>query len=353
MVEQNIKASTDEISFQEVVLKLKNWYNHLLTKWLIIVSSILIGGMVGLSYAYFKKLNYTAESTFVLEEGEGGGGLGEYAGLASMVGIDLGGGGGGIFKGDNILQLYQSRKMVEETLLSKDNFSGKTQLLINRYIDFNELQDKWIKKVNLSELDFSVPKSQFTRTQDSVINVLVIDINKNYLKVARIDKKLSIIKVSFTNKDEQFAKSFTEIIVQKVNQFYVETKTKKSSENLYVLQKQADSVKNVLNSSIGSVALAIDANPNMNPAFQTLRVPSQRRQIDVQASGAIYQEIVKNLELAKISFRKDKPLIQIIDEPVFPLESDKIGKLIGLIVGGIIGGFLTVLFISFKSMLNH
>lgn len=351
MPEQQNKP--DEISLHDLVLKLKSWYKYLLTKWFIIVLAGVIGGILGFSYAYFKKLNYTANCTFVLEEGDGGGGLGEYAGLASMVGIDLGGGGGGIFKGDNILQLYQSRKMIEETLLTKDTFDNKTQLLINRFIDFNELQAKWKRKVDLSKLNFSVPKSQFTRAQDSVINQLVIIINKQYLSVAKIDKKLSIIKVSVNSKDEQFAKSFTDNIVRKVNQFYVDTKTKKSAENLAILQKQADSVKAVLNNSLGGVAAAIDANPNMNPAYQTLRVPSQRRQVDVQASGAVYQEIVKNLEMAKITFRKDKPLIQIIDEPVLPLESDRVGRLIGLVVGGVISCFIASLFLITKKMLRY
>lgn len=350
MPEQQNKP--DEISLHDLVLKLKSWYKYLLTKWLIIVMAGVIGGILGFSYAYFKKLNYTANCTFVLEEGDGSGGLGEYAGLASMVGIDIGGGGGGIFKGDNILQLYQSRKMIEETLLTKDTFDNKIQLLINRFIDYNELQNKWKKKVDLSKLNFSVPKGQFSRIQDSVINKLVIIINKEYLSVAKIDKKLSIIKVSVNSKDEQFAKSFTDNIVQKVNQFYVDTKTKKSSENLAILLKQADSVKAVLNNSLGGVAAAIDANPNMNPAYQTLRVPSQRRQVDVQASGAVYQEIIKNLEMAKITFRKDKPLIQIIDEPVLPLESDRVGKLIGLIVGGMLGGVLVVMGLSFRKFLK-
>lgn len=342
----------DEISLQDIVAKLKGWYKYLLTKWIIIVFAGIIGGILGLSYAYFKKLTYTAQCTFVLEEGESGGGLGEYAGLASMVGIDLGGGGGGIFKGDNILQLYSSRRMIEQTLLTKDNFNGKQQLLINRFIDFNELQGKWIKKVDLSKLNFDKPTSTFTRMQDSVVNQLVITINKNYLQVAKVDKKLSIIKVEFQSKDEAFAQSFTNNIVKNVNQFYIETKTKKSAENLAVLQNQADSVRIVLNNSIGGVAAAMDANPNLNPAFQTLRVPSQRRQIDVQASSAIYQEIVKNLELAKITFRKEKPLIQIIDEPIMPLESDKVGKLVSLILGGFLGGFLTILFLTIKKLVK-
>lgn len=346
MPEQQPKQ--DEISLQDIVLKLKAWHKYLLTKWVILVIAGVVGGILGFSYACFKKLTYTAQCTFVLEEDEGGGGLGEYAGLASMVGIDLGGGGGGIFKGDNILQLYKSRRMIEQALLSKDTFNGKQQLLINRFIDFNELQGKWIKKVDLSKLNFNLPTSSFNRMQDSVVNQLVITINKNYLQVAKVDKKLSIIKVEFQSKDEAFAKSFTNKIVSNVNQFYVETKTKKSAENLAVLQKQADSVKAVLNSSIGGVAAAIDANPNMNPALQTLRVPSQRRQIDVQASSAVYGEIVKNLEMAKITFRKDKPLIQIIDEPVLPLESDKVGKLVALILGGFLGGILGVLFFMIK-----
>jgi uncharacterized protein involved in exopolysaccharide biosynthesis len=118
MSDQNIKSTNDEISIQEVVSKLKNWYKYLLTKWKLIVLAGVAGGLLGLSFSYFQKLTYTAECTFVLEEGEGGGSLGDYAGLASMVGIDLGGGGGGIFKGDNILQLYKSRKMIEEALLS-------------------------------------------------------------------------------------------------------------------------------------------------------------------------------------------------------------------------------------------
>jgi uncharacterized protein involved in exopolysaccharide biosynthesis len=111
------------------------------------------------------------------------------------------------------------------------------------------------------------------------------------------------------------------------------------------LQIQADSVRRVLNASIGGVAAAVDANPNLNPAFQTLRVGSQRKQVDVQASGAIYQEIVKNLEMAKISFRNDKPLIQVIDEPVFPLKKESISKIKAILFGGIISVIFVVTYL--------
>jgi len=120
-----------------------------------------------------------------------------------------------------------------------------------------------------------------------------------------------------------------------------------------VLQRQADSVKEVLNNSINGVASAIDANPNANPQLLILKAPSQRKQVDVQASTAIYAEIVKNLELSKISLRQDVPLIQIIDEPILPLLKTKVGKLKGIILGGILGGFLCISFILIKKMLKN
>ena len=353
-MQENELRKDDEISLKELILKIREWYQYLLSKWTTILIAGIIGGILGFTYAYFQKPIYTAETTFVLEEGDSGGGaLGGFSGLASIAGIDLGGGGGGIFQGDNILQLYKSRRMIQETLLSKDTFENKGQLLIDRYITVNGFKKRWEEKPELANISFEQSASLFTRLQDSIITHIVNDINKNYLEVVKPDKQLSIISVKVNSKDEAFAKAFANRIVKTVNDFYVTTKTRKSSENMAILQFQADSIKRALNYSISGVAFAVDANPNSNPAFQTLRVPSQRKQIDVQANGAAYQEILKNLEIAKITFRKEKPLIQVIDEPVLPLRKEKIGKAKGIIIGGIFSGFIFIVFIIFKRVIKQ
>lgn len=353
MAEEKLNNTEEEISLRELILKIKEWYSYLLTKWKIILIAGIIGGALGLTYAVLKKPVYTAETTFVLEDGDSGGGaLGQYAGLASMVGIDLGGGGGGIFKGDNILELYKSRRMIQATLLSKDTFNGNKELLINRYINFNHLKEEWAKEPETANLNFNGDINNYNRTQDSVMGKIVEDFKKNYLEVTKPDKKLSIISVKFKSKDELFAKAFANHIVQTVNDFYVKTKTKKSAENLAILQHQADSIKNVLFSGISGVASAVDANPNSNPAFQTLRVPSQRKQLEVQANGAAYEEILKNLEIAKITFRKDQPLIRIIDQPILPLENDKPIKTLYFIGFTILISFATSIYLLIKYILN-
>lgn len=294
--------------------------------------------LIGIGYSYFDKAMYSAESTFVLED-QGGSSLGQYAGIASMVGLNIGSGGGdGIFKGDNIIQLYKSRRMIEKTLLTPADFGSQSELLINRYIDIKQIKKK-LKDQSLKILDFR-KGVQLTTAHDSLITVIIKDISENSLTVSKPDKKLSIIRVAVTFEDELFAKEFANCLIKNVNDFYVQTKIRKSSENVSVLQRQADSMKNVLNRSIYGAASSVDANPNANLALQVLKAPSQRGQIDIQANTAIYSEIIKNLELAKISLRMETPLIQMIDEPVLPLARNKVGFVKGAVFGTVISTLL-------------
>lgn len=298
----------------------------------------IIGGLAGYCYAVIRKTNYIATSTFVLDEQGSRGGLSQYAGLASMMGVDLGGGGGGIFQGDNIIELYRSGSILKATLLSSDEFDGKKQLLLERYIEFNKLKERWAKKPELQNLSFR--SEPFNRLQDSVLNDIIEDINENYLFVGKPDKKLSVLKVEVKARDELFAKSFNDLIVKNVSDYYIQTRTKRSLENVSILQHQADSIRAALSRDISSVALSIDANPNINPARQVLRVPSQRRQVDAEANKAILAELVKNLEISKVNLRKETPLIQVIDSPVLPLKKDKPGKAKSIVGGAILFMFL-------------
>ena len=72
-------------------------------------------------------------------------------------------------------------------------------------------------------------------------------------------------------------------------------------------------------------------------------VPYQKALVDVQANGAIYQEIVTQLELAKVTHRNKTPLIQIIDKPTLPLENSRL-KFFECLFYGLFGGLLIAIF---------
>ena len=133
---------------------------------------------------------------------------------------------------------------------------------------------------------------------------------------------------------------------------YIETKTKKAKYNYEILQKQTDSIRNELNLAITGVAQANDNTYNLNPALNVKRSTSAKRQVDVQANTAILTQLVANLEMAKVTLRKETPLIQIIDKPILPLRKERVSKINSIIVGGFISTFLCMSVLGFRRILN-
>jgi hypothetical protein len=343
--------SSNEISLRVLLLKIDALRGYLFSKWILILCISVVGSVLGLTYSFLKKPVYVAELSFALEDDKSpNGGLGAAMGLASQFGVDLGGGGGGAFSGDNLLALMKSRSMVERTLLTPVVIKGQKQTLAEFYISFNNYRKKWADKPELVNVSFSpgTERSKFKLAQDSILGVFFREITQANLSVDKVDKKLSIISVKVKSENELFAKFFTQVLAKTVSDFYVATKTKKSVQNVNILQRQTDSVRRELDANITGAASSADFNPNPNPTLQILRVPSQKRQVNVQANTAILTQLIANLEISKVALRKETPLIQIIDQPILPLEIEKVGKIKGLVLGGIIGAFLVILALTVK-----
>jgi hypothetical protein len=348
MNEQN---ENDEISLKELIEKAKEWYSYLLSNWKIIFLAGIIGAALGLSYSFIKKPIYTATLSFALEDEKGGGGLGGALGLASSFGIDLGGGGGSLFTGSNLTELFKSRSMVEQTLLTAVTYEGKTISLAEMYVGNKEWRGKWKDKPKFANVQFlpNSDRKDYTRVQDSILGVIYLDLSKNGLTVGQKDKKVAIITIDVNSTNELFSMYFTEALVKNVSDFYIETKSKKSRDNMLILERQTDSIRRELNGAITGVAVANDNTFGLNPAMNVRRAPSARRQVDVQANTAILTELVKQSELAKVTLRKETPLIQVIDQPILPLKKEKLGKIEGAFIGSVLFGILSILFLSIKS----
>ncbi|RQP16658.1 MAG: hypothetical protein EAS52_11190 [Parapedobacter sp.] len=239
--------------------------------------------------------------------------------------------------------------MLAQTLLSQLH-PDSDELIIERYIAYSGLRDKWMDQPELLALDFRADPStlahQTLRIRDSIITAFATRINEKVLTVEKPDEKLSIIKVEVKSPDEVFAKGFNENLVRRVNEFYIQTKTKKLQENIAILEAKVDSVRKAMEGAIYSAARASDATPNLNPTRQVKRIgPTQEAQFSAEANKAILGQLLQNLEVTKMTLLQEQPLIQLVDQPVYPLQIDKIGKGKGIVIGGFFFGFLTVLFL--------
>ena len=337
----------ESFSLLNLINSIKDWFTYLLSnlKGIVIITSIFLS--LVLLYNFIKSPVHYARTSFVLDSESSSNSIGDIASLASLAGINASSfiDASSLFQIDNIQELYRSNSMIKQTLLTDSDFGNERSLLIDRLASNEKIDKKW-DKLNIDFSSYN-SKSNNLRIHDSILNEVVKIIKEKYLLVDKPSRKTTILEIGFDHKDELFAKSFNENLVSIVNDFYFKTKTQKTGENLKILERQADSVKKVLDKSILFLAEKDQSIPNPNPLTKVSLVPYQKALVDVQANGAIYQQIVTQLELAKVTHRNNTPLIQIIDKPVLPLENSRL-KLFECFVYGIFGGlFFSVLYYSF------
>lgn len=341
----------DQITVKELIEKAKDWYVYFLTKWKLILLAGIIGCVLGLGFSLISKPVYTATLTFALEDDKSGSTEGVLS-LAGQFGLSLGGSGGGIFEGSNLNELFKSRSMVEQTLMKPVVYKGNTISYAEMYIQINKWREKWEKKPKLTKIQFypNTKRKYFTRVHDSILGVIYGNLSKNNLTVGQKDKKVDIITMEFTSTNEQFAKDFCESLAEQVGMFYITTKSKKARNNMEILERQTDSIRGELNNAITGVATANDNTFNLNPALNIRRVPSSRKQVDVQANAAILTELVKQTELAKVTVRRETPLIQVLDKPILPLKMERLGKAKGIIAGGFLVELMLIIVLMIKKI---
>lgn len=275
--------------------------------------------------------------------------MSDLSSIASIAGINTSAlmDSSSLFQIDNIQELYVSSLMLKKTLLSEVELNGKKKKIIDLYISSEKLENKLINKGIIFK-----NSSEINRAKDSVIKKIIKRIREKNLTVSKPNRKTTIVQVGFNYKNEDLAKLFNESLVENVNDFYFEIMTKKSKSNIDVLQKQADSVKKITDFSIEKLAFLEQDIPNANPLLKSNKIPSQIELLNLQANTSIYAEIVKQLELAKISQRNRVPVLQIIDKPILPLPNSQ-WELITTLIYGILNGIIVcTIYFSFLILIE-
>lgn len=314
---------------------------YIFSQYMLILKISIFTGCIGLGYAYFEKDKFKAEATFIVEEKSGSkSGIGA---LASQVGFDIGsltGGSAGLFEGDNILDIIQSRLIVEKVLLSRiETANPNSSTLADIYSSSHGIFKSWTKDPLLANFNFhTTPKSEVEKLKrDSILFEVYQQVAKNNLEVKRQNKKGSIVNIQVVSRDQIFSKLFTERLLKETGDLYVNIKTSNMNNNIVRLQLKADSLHDILYSkSLDAVALF-----NANSGMKSYSVNEDLKQKDKTVVFNLYGEVLKNLEAIKLSQISQTPVIQVLDMPKYPLVNQKASWLIylfgGLFIGCILG----------------
>jgi len=293
---------------------------------------LLLGAALGAAVGYFtiKQATpaYSASLTFVLstESKSGNGGL---TSLASQFGLDVGSGASeGIFSGDNIIELFKSRKLITRTLLHRMDGSERC---LAEYLAWKRGRPA---PVGLSP--FPVDPDSLSKAQDNFIRGYIGQLSASF-SVFKKDKKLSFYVANASSESDTVPYFIVRYIVDETSRYFIETKTKVARRNLELLQKEADSLNSILGSTFSQTASESDRTYNMNPSLVIQRSGIQHNQARLAAMTAAYTEVMRNLEVAKIGVLRETPLFEIIDLPVFPLSVSGSTSYKPVLFDGIIG----------------
>ena len=194
--------------------------------------------------------------------------------------------------------------MIERALLSEVNINGETISLAEYYIRNNKLRNDWKNNKELFFLKFTPnsERSKFTLKQDSILMVIYEKLSSSdRLNISQKIKNLSITSIEVNNEDPIFAKYFCEKLAKVSSEYYTEIKTAKAKKNVDILIKQSDSIRSELNYAINGVAFSSDQLYNLNPSLNIKKTSISKRQIEIQTNTIIYNQLITNLESAKIN----------------------------------------------------
>jgi len=346
-----VNTENNEISLRELLLKLNEWKKYIISKWLILFLSIIIGSIFGLVYSIKNKPIYNSKMTFAIDDESSS----QFSslGLATQYSFEA------VksdkdnldYKGSNLIELFKSRLMVQKTLLSKIYYNGKKQSLANAYLDFKGWRDNASKYSSLSNIDFPIDAQVLSRKQNEVMNSIYNELIANEISVDQLNKKNQIFTLEISSENEFFAKVFSETLTSTVFEFYVSIKTMKAKNNLTVLELQSDSVRQDLNNALAGVAVETDQTFGINPAINVRSISTAKQEVEVKMNTAILTELIKQEGLARIMVRKETPFILIIDSPILPLPEEKLGKLTAIFFGAFLAGFLVILYLIVKRII--
>ena len=339
-----------EISIKDLLKSFKSWFWYILKQWWKIAGIAIIGAVIAIAYRLWIPINYTAKSSFVVEEGRTS--TGSLASLAGQFGFDIAGSSGAtLFTGDNILIFFKSNSLTKETLLTEYDSITKFSLA-DKYAEVYGLREKWAESKRIDkEIFFKTNQTtSLSRLQDSLLQTIVVKVLKKEFSVERPEKKATFIVVQCSFRDEMLSKLFCERIVKKATEWYVESKTRRHRINVERLQKRADSIEQVLNGRTFYTAATQETTLDVNPAASTAAVKLEVSNRNKLMVTQVYAEVIKNLEIGKVQLSQETPTILEVDNPDFPLPKTKRQFILYSLIGMIIFSFFSIIYFTIKRL---
>jgi len=353
------KEQDTEISIKEALMASKEYLSEIKR----CIPIILLITLPILAYQIYKAVNsdfvFNAPLSFMLNENSG-----STAGISSILGsIGLPIGGSGDENLDKILELSRSRKISAATIFTKVEIGGQEDFLANHLIKMLEDKGQWNKKglfgkpqtYDIDNLRFShdslpafslVENNGLKHLQDHLIgnSQAKIDplINTEY------EEQTGIMKINALTYNGEISVKLAKVLFEELSSYYVDQSIEKQELTYKLIKSKSDSIYGELQAKSYSLANFKDGNQGM--FARTDKLTESKLELEIRKLGAMYSEVTKNLEVADFALKSKTPFIQLIDEPILPINPHKISLPKAILLGLFLGIFLGTAFVVTRKM---
>ncbi len=348
----------DEISLKALILKLQEFWRELWRYWWLILIVCLPFVVLFLHKHFTHIKTYNAQLTFMVNEDEGGSGM---SGVSSVLGsFGLGGPSGGDYNLEKMMSLLKSRKIVQDVLMQRDTLEGVDDLFANHIIKNQKLHEDWTEiknEVDLTDFLFTnTDVAKFNIRENTALKYIHAHLVGNADKglISKLNSSISddtgIMEISLNSKNEQLSINLIQALYEHLSEYYVSKSIEKQQNSYSIVAAKADSLQSELRSAEYSLASFIDTNRglyNRKDQLQQFRLEAQ-----IKMLGTAYAKVVEQKEIAEFSLNDQKPVVQIIDYPISPIEPTKSSLIKNLIIALLIGGFLAATYIIGRKILR-
>ena len=299
---QQNQVQDDEIDLGEL------WRAVWAGKFTIIAISFIFA-VASIFFALSKPNVYKASAILAPASAEGGGGLagsaGQFGGLASMAGINLGGSGGDktalaleILKSRSFIETFISKHELLVPIMAGENWDLATDTLILNNELYDQVNNKWLREVKASKK--AEPSSWEAYSKFSKL-----------LSVSQ-DKTTSMVSIEIEYYSPTLAKQWLTWLISDINGFMRDQDQKEAQDSIDYLTLQ---LKNIQVTTMETVF------------YQLI------------------EEQTKSMMLTKI---KAEYILKTIDPPQYPDKKSGPKRALIVVLGTMLGGMLSILIVLIR-----
>lgn len=331
MEEEKDIISIDFNAFFKIVWKEKIW----------VILITLLCAIGGVSYALLAREEFVSTGKILPEYQSKAGGLSQFAGLASLAGVDLSSAAGG---GSDAIRPDLYPDVLKSTPFFLELLKIKVRTKDNKEMAFSQFYDTFVLDNDIKEKD---TKIKFPTSNQYIAVSYQTEKNLKDLRErisAVIDKKSGLITVTVKLPDPVVATIITDYSMNFLANYITNYRTEKSKRDLNFLAERLDAAKGKYYTNQAKKAQYSDQYQLSMMKLQAADLQRERIESEYKISSTFYNTLLQKYEEAKLKLQQETPVIKVLEPPVVPNKRSEPKRVIVVILATFLGCIFGIIF---------